>query len=181
MVVEDEVQVCWPEIAEEHVISSFFLAGERLKALTNNFTRKDWFVGLSKMTLLPVESASFMKNFRQSPAFITAENEKTKTRWHLYAPDKVWKNLGGVLHGLRNWSIKMQLLLNTENHGIDYYLTKILLSKRGTFGLRCGTTRESFHKHLDNPQTIKECQTGCTKGTAKSAKHYETCFIVVFE
>lgn len=136
---------------------------------------------LSKMTLLPVESASFMKNFRQSPVFITVENEKTKCRWHLCAPDKVWKNLGGVVHGLRRWSIKMQLLLNTENHGIDHYLTKTLFSKRGTFCLRCGTTCESLHKHLDNPQTIKECQTGRPKGTAKSAKHYETCFIVDFE
>lgn len=106
------------------------LAGERLKALTNNFTRKDWFVGLSKMTLLPVESASSMKNFRQPPVFITVENEKTKSRWHLYASDKVWKNLEGVVHGLRSWLIKMQSLLNTENHGIDHYLTKTLFSKK---------------------------------------------------
>lgn len=75
----------------------------------------------------------------------------------------------------------MELLLDMENHGIDHYLTKILFSKRGTIGLRRGTTSESLHKHPDNPQTIKECQTGHPKGTAKSAKHYETCFIVVFE
>lgn len=72
-------------------------------------------MGLSKMTLLPGELASFMKNFRQSAVFITVENEKTKSRWHLYAPDKVWKNLGGEVHGLRNWSIKMQLLLHEKS------------------------------------------------------------------
>lgn len=57
-------------------------------------------MGLSEMTVLPVESAFFMKNVRQSPVFITVQNEKTKSRWHLYAPDKVWKNLGEFVNGL---------------------------------------------------------------------------------
>lgn len=152
----------------------FFLAGERLKALTNNFTRKDWFVGLSKMTLLPGESASFMKHFRRSPVFITVENEKTKSRWHLYAPDKIWKNLGGVVGTWIAELVDKNAIIVKHGKSCNH-LTKTLFSKRGTFCLRRGTTCESLHKHLDNNQTIKECQlAGCPKRRAKSVKHYET-------